>query len=106
MRISRTLIIGAAGLFAAVPVAAQNATADNVADLSANAAAANSAAIGNEAATPSAPAANTTTTTADTNAMTVSADNSAPAPEKKGFPWGIIGLLGLLGFIPRTRRSR
>ena len=26
--------------------------------------------------------------------------------EKKGFPWGVIGLLGLLGFIPRARRSK
>lgn len=28
----------------------------------------------------------------------------APAPAKRNFPWGIIGVLGLLGLIPRTRR--
>jgi hypothetical protein len=29
----------------------------------------------------------------------------APEPEKKGgFPWGVIGLLGLIGLIPRKGR--
>ena len=29
----------------------------------------------------------------------------APAPAKKGFPWGVIGLLGLIGLMPRRRRD-
>jgi len=29
----------------------------------------------------------------------------APAPAKGGFPWGVIGLLGLIGLMPRRRRD-
>lgn len=29
----------------------------------------------------------------------------APAPAKGGFPWGAIGLLGLIGLMPRKRRD-
>ena len=29
----------------------------------------------------------------------------APAPAKSGFPWGAIGLLGLIGLMPRKRRD-
>lgn len=29
----------------------------------------------------------------------------APAPAKGGFPWGVIGLLGLIGLMPRKRRD-
>ena len=29
----------------------------------------------------------------------------APPEEHKSFPWGVIGLLGLIGLIPRARRS-
>lgn len=29
----------------------------------------------------------------------------APAPAKSGFPWGVIGLLGLIGLMPRKRRD-
>jgi hypothetical protein len=30
--------------------------------------------------------------------------DTAPEPERKSFPWGVIGLLGLIGLIPRFRR--
>ena len=31
---------------------------------------------------------------------------AAPRPtEKRGFPWGVIGLLGLIGLMPRKRRD-
>ena len=29
----------------------------------------------------------------------------APAPAKSGFPWGVLGLLGLIGLMPRKRRD-
>ena len=30
--------------------------------------------------------------------------DTAPAPKKSGFPWGVLGLIGLLGLIPRRGR--
>ena len=29
----------------------------------------------------------------------------APEPAERGFPWGVIGLLGLIGLMPRKRRD-
>src|SRR5437588_689808 len=52
-------------------------------------------------------ATSTNTMAAETTTTPVAAnDMSAPAaPEKKSFPWGVVGLLGLLGLIPRARRG-
>lgn len=29
----------------------------------------------------------------------------APAPEKRGFPWGVLGLLGLIGLFGKRSRT-
>jgi hypothetical protein len=42
----------------------------------------------------------------NTTSMDTTTTETTPVPEKKSFPWGVIGLLGLLGFIPRARRGR
>lgn len=106
MRISTTLMIAAAGLVATAPAAAQNTDANGTADMTAtNTVDTNTAVPVDNTAAPVAPTTTETTTTAtDVNATAVPMDQTAPAPEHKSFPWGIIGLLGLLGFIPRTRR--
>lgn len=101
MRTMKPIIIAAAVLFAASPALAQNDTAATNADVNAAAPATTDL----NAAAPAAPVdANVTTdvntTTVDT---TTTAPAEAPAPEKKHFPWGVIGLLGLIGLIPRTR---
>jgi hypothetical protein len=99
MRITTPII--AAALLAAAPAIAQNEPASaNATDMNAvNAVAAtdaNVAAVDANAAVATnvemapLPVDNTVTT--------------APAEEKHGFPWGVLGLLGLLGFIPRTRK--
>lgn len=106
MRITTTLMIAAAGLVAAAPAIAQNADANGTANMAAtNTVDTNTAApVDNTAASVAPTTTETTTTDTDVNATGVPADQTAPAPEHKSFPWGIIGLLGLLGFIPRTRR--
>ena len=98
MRIS-TPIIAAAALLAATPALAQNdtanmAAADNTVVATDVNATAPVDANAMRAAPP--PAATDTTTTMDTNMV-----EPAPAP-KRGFPWGILGLLGLIGLLPRT----
>lgn len=105
MRITTTLMIAAAGLVAAAPAIAQNADTNGTADMTATNTDTNTAVPVDNTAAPVAPTTTETTTTAtDVNATGVPVDQTAPAPEHKSFPWGIIGLLGLLGFIPRTRR--
>src|SRR5262245_43228595 len=98
MRMTATLTIAAAALLTADPAAAQdNGEAANATDMNMAAPAANETA--NEAAPM---AMETNTTTAETTATA-----PAPAPEpQKSFPWGVVGLLGLLGLIPRARRNR
>jgi len=110
MRTIKPIMIAAAALFVAGPALAQNEAAPtNTTDVTAT----------NSAATTDLNAVGTTTvdTTAvpattveplpvDANAGTIDTSLGAPAPaEKKHFPWGVIGILGLLGLIPRTRRS-
>ena len=92
------MIIAAAALLAAGPAFAQN----EAANAPANAAEANVTAT-NEAAAAPAPANVAETTTVATENTTTATEQ--PAPAKKSFPWGLIGILGLLGLIPRTRRS-
>ena len=92
------MIIAAAALLAATPALAQNEAGN---------------------ATTNAPEANAVEMNAEANVaanvpmpagpVAVPGENvtneAAPAPEpKKSFPWGLIGILGLLGLIPRTRR--
>jgi MYXO-CTERM domain-containing protein len=100
MRMKATLTIAAAALLTAAPAVAQNTgEAANTADMNAVSNAETPAAVGNAAAPPTV---ETNTTTAET--MTT---EPAPAPEpQKSFPWGVVGLLGLLGLIPRARRNR
>jgi hypothetical protein len=95
---TKPLIIAAAALLAATPALAQNdavnapanVTEANTADMNAT------ANIAANVPTPAEPVA-----LPGDNAMNA----AAPAPEpKKSFPWGLIGILGLLGLIPRTRR--
>ena len=74
---------------AAAAPAANEAAAANVADANAM-----TAVPANEVA--AAPAAEPAAT--DTNAVT------PPEKSKNGFPWGVLGLIGLLGLIPRRSR--
>jgi hypothetical protein len=30
---------------------------------------------------------------------------TAPAPERRGFPWGVLGLLGLIGLLGKRSRT-
>jgi hypothetical protein len=95
-----TLTIAAAGLIAAAPAAAQNAAAPaNSVDMMATNTATTNVEAMNETG-------GMTATTANTASATETATMPpAPAPEeKKSFPWGVIGLLGLIGLIPRARR--
>ena len=101
MRIS-TPIIAAAALLAATPAFAQNDTANAVApDNTVVATDVNAAApVDANAMTAVPPPAATDTAMMDTNTV-----EPAPAP-KRGFPWGILGLLGLIGLLPRTGGAR
>lgn len=114
MRIMTTITIAALAVLTAAPAIAQNtAEPSNTADMTtANVSGMPGAATTNDAGTstntmgatgnaamPTAPV-----TTNESNVTTVALGTYSPAPEKKSFPWGIIGLLGLLGFIPRARR--
>ena len=107
MRMTTSLAVVAAALLAA-PAAAQN-TDMNAASTDMNVAATNT--VDANAVSGTTTTTNTTTAT-DTGMVPVTGDNTvadngyaAPAPEKKGFPWGVVGLLGLIGLIPRNRRS-
>jgi hypothetical protein len=93
------LIIFTAALLAASPALAQNEAAPTNADT--NAAEANAVA-GNEVMPAPENATEPMAVPADNAAMPETAP--APEPKKRSFPWGVIGLLGLLGLIPRTRR--
>ena len=106
MRNSIPLMIAVA-LTAATPAAAQ--VTDNAANADTTAMAANDVAVTDNMV------ANDAMTAAPANDMmavpvtadeTVATDYGAPAPAKKsGFPWGVLGLVGLLGLIPRKARS-
>ena len=37
------------------------------------------------------------------NAVDLSLGNLPPSERERGFPWGLLGLLGLAGLIPRLR---
>ena len=99
MRMVKTLALATAIMFATSPAIAQNATESaNAADVTAtNAIDANTTATTdlNVTAVPQ------TTTTETPTTETA----PAAAPTEKGFPWGVVGLLGLLGLIPRMRRG-
>ncbi len=98
MRMTVPLILAAA-LAAATPALAQDA--NNTATVDVNATA--PAAVDANATAPAA-----TNDLAVAPAEPVAADNvtTEPAPEKKGggFPWGVLGLLGLVGLFPRKGR--
>jgi hypothetical protein len=93
------MIIAAAALISASPALAQNDAGNastNVAETNAvemNATANIAANVPTPAEPVALPGENVTNEAAP-----------APAPAKRSFPWGIIGVLGLLGLIPRTRR--
>jgi len=93
------IIIAAAALFAASPALAQNDAANTTTNApEANAVEMNATAnVAANVPTPAEPVA------LPGDNMTNEAA-PAPAPAKRSFPWGIIGVLGLLGLIPRTRR--
>ncbi|MFL6730762.1 MAG: hypothetical protein ACJ8EP_00260 [Sphingomicrobium sp.] len=106
MKMTTTLAIAAWALFASAPTAAQNDTAAaNVSDTTAaNAVDVNTTdlnAVGSTTTTD----VNTTTATT-TTAVPLDDNHLAPVEEqKRSFPWGVVGLLGLLGLIPRARRG-
>ncbi len=109
MRMTTIFMIAAATL--AAPAAAQNTgSAANTTDMtSANRASPPGPTTDKETGTApavAAPAAPPATVTTETNTA-VQTGTAAPTEptEKKSFPWGVIGLLGLLGFTPRTRRG-
>ena len=92
-------LIAAAALAASTPALAQDA--NNTADANAIAPMATDA----NAVAPVAPDANAVAPVAEPTTTTDDLAAPAPAPEKKGgFPWGVIGLLGLIGLIPRKGR--
>lgn len=98
MRIKAIFAISAAGLLASAPAVAQNEVAP--ANAAANTADANATEV-NAVGGTTAMDMNTASATAP---IQLDANHMAPIPEeKKGFPWGVIGLLGLLGLIPRRR---
>lgn len=97
----RTVILFAmATALAAAPAAAQNDT---------------NAAVDANAAMTAAPADNGAAANMDMNALPpepAATDATAtepavppPAPERRGFPWGVIGLVGLVGLMGRKRRD-
>jgi len=93
-------LIAAAALAASTPALAQDA--NNTADANAAAPAATTDA---NAVAPVAPDANAVAPVAEPAPTTDETVAPAPEPEKKGgFPWGVIGLLGLIGLIPRKGR--
>ena len=110
MRMTATLALAAAILVAAAPAAAQNTAAvNNTTDMtSANTVNTTSATTANDVgnvAMPPAATPETETTRSETNtAVDVGYGPPTQPKEKRGFPWGVIGLLGLLGFLPRARR--
>ena len=114
MRMIIKLTIAGGALLAATSAPAQNtASGSNTADMNTENAAMAAPAAGNAAdngITGSTAAAGTNAEalpagTTTNSVSTVAMETSSPT-EKKSFPWGVIGLLGLLGFIPRTRRRR
>jgi hypothetical protein len=98
MRMTVPLILAAA-LAASTPALAQDANNTAAVDVNATNVVATDAnavvppAANDVAAAPVEPVANDMATT-------------EPAPEKKGggFPWGVLGLLGLIGLFPRRGR--
>ena len=107
MRMTTTLAIAASALLAAAPGMAQNdaATANSSGEPAANEVDANATDLNAVGSTTTTTDVNTTTATT-TTAIPVDENDMAPVPEqKKSFPWGVVGLLGLLGLIPRARRG-
>lgn len=97
MRITTPII--AAALLTAAPAIAQNEPAPtNATDV--NAVTATDANLAVPDANVAAPV-DVNLTPVDTVDNTVA---PAPVEEKHGFPWGVLGLLGLLGFLPRARK--
>jgi hypothetical protein len=96
---TKPMILAAAALIAASPALAQNEAANaptNAAETNAtemNATANMATNVPTPAEPVALPGENMTNEAAP-----------APAPAKRNFPWGLIGVLGLLGLIPRTRR--
>ena len=110
MRMTATLALAAAILVGAAPAAAQNAAVpSNTTDVTtANTVNTTATTTANDVGNVTMPTAATpgteTTTTATNTAVDVGYGPPTQPKEKRGFPWGVIGLLGLLGFLPRTRR--
>jgi hypothetical protein len=102
MRMTPAFAIAAALLLTAAPAAAQNEATPANATETANTVDMNVAAT-NEVGATTTTDMNTLTTT-ETTSVPVAPMDTAPEPERKSFPWGVIGLLGLIGLIPRFRR--
>jgi hypothetical protein len=100
MRMTVPLILAAA-LAAAAPALAQDA--NNTAAVDVNATVPDATAVDANATAPL-----PTNDLAAPPAEPVATDTATtePAPEKKGggFPWGVLGLLGLVGLFPRKGR--
>jgi hypothetical protein len=113
MRGITPITIAAAMLLAATPAAAQNAAGGPDNAVTAD----NSVVTTNDMTTTSPtdatvmPGSEAAALPLDANADAGDSGYAEPtadaAPEKRrGFPWGVVGLLGLVGLIPRMRRSR
>ena len=99
MRMTVPLIL-AASLAAATPALAQDA--NNTAAVDMNATVPDATAVDANA---TAPAATNDLAVAPTEPVATDMATTEPAPEKKGgFPWGVLGLLGLVGLFPRKAR--
>jgi len=96
MRIS-TIVMIAGSMTAAAPALAQNTAEPTTnADVNAVAPTNETVVITNEMV---APPATVEPTTAPPETAT------APAPERRGFPWGVLGLLGLIGLLGKRSRT-
>jgi hypothetical protein len=100
MRMTVPLILAAA-LAAATPALAQDA--NNTAAVDVNATVPDATAVDANAA---APVATNDLAVAPAEPVATDVATTEPAPEKKGggFPWGVLGLLGLVGLFPRKGR--
>ena len=92
MRMTASLTIAAATLLAATPAWAQNTAASTTAT---NVAETNVAAA-NEVATSGTATNETIVVPTETNVTPETETTTAAPAEKKSFPWGVLGLIGLL----------
>ena len=101
------IVMSALALTVAAPVAAQNTDNTLNATTAEPAANADAAVSDNMTVTtdPAMTASNDLTAAPVTMDQPVETTDAAPAPaEKRGFPWGVVGLLGLVGLMGRKSR--